>query len=445
MFEAQNPNSRLRRKGTRICTSDLTAIARLNVRLPHSPHCGHNKVDKLIPTLSEHGCSLPYFRSQNLRAFSHLRPYVHAILPTVLILISTGLAAGQTTGPAEEVPGANPVMRRIERARALAAVHQLQAAATELENVRASVNDVAVRNVTTLMLLGIYLEDGNYGRSQALLEEAFVNRAAKKDESIRTYYAVAGQTLNGIRTHLARYRSYGINPSDSNVPVEAGTDLERVRTLLERVIAQAKEISTEAGRSYDALALQEDVLGIRLSLAKNDEDRARWQTEYLLAREKMASTGAQVQALGRSSALNAVTAKIPNPFANQKAPEGSSPTNGTATTGTPGASASPTPILSSTTSGPEPQLVTTGSLSGRETKRVTPVYPSTAKTHNVTGTVRVFAIIDENGKVWITNSEGPTLLRQAAEEAARGWTFPPSTFAGKPARLAGYLDFDFKL
>ena len=376
-----------------------------------------------------------------MRAFSNLRTYVHAILPTVLILITTGFAAGQTTGASEEVPGVNPVMRRIERARALAAVHQLQAAATELENVRASVNDVALRNVTTLMLLGIYLEDGNYGRSQALLEEAFANRAAQKDESIRTYFAVAGQTLNGIRTHLARYRSYGINPSDSNVPAEAGADLERVRTLLERVIAQAKEIATEAGRSYDALALQEEVFAIRLSLAKNDEDRARWQTEYLLAREKMASSGSQVQALGRSSALNAVTAKIPNPFANQKAAE---ETNGTAGTGTPAATASPTPILASTT-GPEPQLVTTGSLSGRETKRVTPAYPSSARTHNVTGTVRVFAIIDENGKVWITNSEGPVLLRQAAEDAARGWIFPPSTFAGKPARLAGYLDFDFKL
>jgi hypothetical protein len=68
-----------------------------------------------------------------------------------------------------------------------------------------------------------------------------------------------------------------------------------------------------------------------------------------------------------------------------------------------------------------------------------------AKTRNVTGTVRVFAIVDENGKIWITNSEGPMMLRVAAEEAARNWVFPPSTFAGKPARLAGYLDFDFKL
>lgn len=384
---------------------------------------------------------------RNLRAFSQLRPYVHAILPTVLILITTGFAVGQTTGASEEVPAVNPAMRRIERARALAAVHQLQAAATELENVRASVNDVTLRNVTTLMLLGIYLEDGNYGRSQALLEEAFAGRAAQKDESIRTYFAAAGQTLNGIRAHLARYRSYGINPSDAELPPEASADLDRVRILLERVVAQAKEISTEAGRSYDALALQEDVLGIRLSLSRDDEDRARWQTEYLLAREKMASAGSQVQTLGRSSALNAITARIPNPFANQKTTaESPSPVIGTPGSGTPAATSTPTPILSSTASAAaEPQLVSTGSLSGRETKRVTPVYPATARSHNVTGTVRVFAIIDENGKIWITSSEGPTLLRQAAEEAARGWVFPPSTFAGKPARLAGYLDFDFKL
>jgi hypothetical protein len=354
-----------------------------------------------------------------LSSFSYFRPYIHVILPTVLILITAAFAVGQSTGSSEDASAVNPVFQRIERARALAAVHQLQTAATELENVRASVNDVTIRNVTTLMLLGIYLEEGNYGRSQALLEEAFQARATQKDESIRTYFAAAGQTIIGIRTHLARYRSYGINPGDSSLPVEANTDLERVRGLLERVIAQAKEIAKEEGRSYDALALQEDVLSTRLLLARNDEDRARWQTEYLMAREKMASSQTQVPTLGRSPALDAVTNRIPNPFATKPATPPASPD-------------SAAPMNASSTTGPEPQ-------------RVTPVYPNQAKSHNVSGTVRVFAIIDENGKIWVTNSEGPVLLRQAAEEAARGWTFPPSTFNSKPARLAGYIDFDFKL
>lgn len=373
-----------------------------------------------------------------MRSFYSYRPYVHGILPTILLLIASVSAVGQSTGSPEEA--ANSVLTRMERARALAAVHQLQAAATELENVRASVKDVALRNVATLMLLGIYLEDGNYGRSQLLLEETFQTRAVQKDESLRTYFAAAGQTVNGIRSHLVRYRSFGLNPGDTNLPVEATTDLERVRGLLERVIAQANEISKEPGRGYDSLALLEDVLSMRTSLARNDEDRARWQTEFLMAREKMAASQIQVASLGRSSALDGVTSRIPNPFAASKTD--ASATQSTTQSTTPAASLSPQPATTPTA---DPQLISTGSLSGRESKRVTPNYPPAAKTHNVTGTVRVFAIVDENGKVWVTNSEGPMLLRTAAEEAARAWTFPPSISGGKPVRLAGYLDFEFKL
>jgi TonB family protein len=366
-----------------------------------------------------------------LSSFFYFRPYIHVILPLVLLLITTVSAAGQSTSAHDEST-VNATFRRIERARSLAAAHQLQAAATELENIRASVTDVAVRNVTTLMLLGIYLEEGNYGRSQALLDETFQHRAAQKDESIRTYFAAAGQTINGIRSRLARYRTYGINPADANLPAEANTDLERVRGLLERVIAQATEISKEQGRSYDALALLEDVLGIRQSVARNDEDRAKWQTEYLTAREKMASSQIQVASLGRSPALDAVTNRIPNPFATRAAP-------------TPTPNADTAPVMTPTPNAPEPQLVSAGSLSGRETKRVMPTYPASARSRNLAGTVRVFAIVDENGKLWITNSEGPVLLRSAAEEAARAWVFPPSTLGGKPVRIAGYIDFEFKL
>jgi TonB family protein len=336
------------------------------------------------------------------------------------------------------------VLRRIERARALAAAHQLPQAATDLENVRVSVNDVALRNITNLMLIGIYLEEGNYVRSQALLEESFLARAVQKDESLRTYFAMAGQTINGIRTHLARYRSFGINLSDTGLPVEANTDLERVRGLLERVAAQAKEIGNEAGRSYDAVALQEDVVGIRLSLPRGDADREKWEKEYLSVREKLAGSQGQVNTIGRSTLLDAVNSRVPNPFATKPA------------VSTPGSDANKLAIQSqnsnpSPTSPPasaearEPQMISSGSLTGRENKRVTPVYPIIAKNAGVTGTVRVYAIVDENGKVWVTNSEGPTMLRKAAEDAAKDWTFPPTLVSGKPVRVAGYLDFDFKL
>jgi TonB family protein len=138
--------------------------------------------------------------------------------------------------------------------------------------------------------------------------------------------------------------------------------------------------------------------------------------------------------LGRSKALDAVTNRIPNPFATKPAEPQPTPE-----------AVAPVPTPTPTTTAAEPELVSAGSLSGRETKRVTPSYPQAAKSHNVTGTVRVFAIVDENGKIWVTNSEGPTMLRSAAEAAAKNWIFPPSTFNGRPVRIVGYLDFEFKL
>src|SRR6185369_12915202 len=125
----------------------------------------------------------------HLKSLSHSSLTTYAILPTFVILITAVFAVGQSTGSAEDASAPNPVLRRIDRARALAAAHQLQSAEAELENVRASVNDATLRNVATLMLLGIYLEDGTYGRAQSLLEEAFQARASQKDESIRTYFA----------------------------------------------------------------------------------------------------------------------------------------------------------------------------------------------------------------------------------------------------------------
>jgi hypothetical protein len=72
-----------------------------------------------------------------LRFFS-FRQYIHAFLPTVLVLITAVLALGQATGSSEDASTVNPVLRRIERARALAAAHQLQTAGVELENIRST-------------------------------------------------------------------------------------------------------------------------------------------------------------------------------------------------------------------------------------------------------------------------------------------------------------------
>ena len=393
-----------------------------------------------------------------MSSFRALFPNVLVILPTALLLAVTALAAvAQSPASQAETPDRDVVMSRIERARALAAAHQLDSAASELESARAAAKDVVERNISTLMLIGIYLEEGNYVRPVALLDEAFQQRATKKDESLRAYFAVTGQVINGVRMRLARYRSFGINVNSTYLPPEALKDIDQLRFLLERLISQANDATNENGRAYDAWALKEDVLGLRVSIARDSEDRDKWLSEHAAAREKLASRQVQIASLGRPPALEAVTAKIPNPFTGPK-PTGSAEPDGTnsnRTTVAPTAQQKPSPatqtasIATTSSTAPtqqsDPDTVTTGSLSGRETKRVRPRYPQAAKTSGIAGTVRVFLVLDESGKVTVKGSDGPLQLRAAAEEAARGWIFPPTLVDNKPVRLSGYIDFEFKL
>ena len=411
-----------------------------------------------------------------MSSLSLLYPSVCKTFPTILLLLTiSALAVAQSSAPQTDTVSPDPVMTRIERARALAAAHQLRSAASELEAVRAAVNDMSVRNITTLMLIGIYLEEGNYVRTTALLDEAFQQRAAQKDSSMRTYFSLAGQTINGVRTRLARYRSFGININDGNLPPEALQDIDQMRFLLERLAAQATDATNENGRAYDAWALKEDVVGLRATLARDLEDREKWQGEYAATREKLASRQIQIASIGRPPVLEAVTSKIPNPFTGPQpttSPESktptSIPTDGSASksTNTPANTTSsgpaPTPSPSPTSEASQPQttsnsattssqktpqkdedIISTGSLSGRERTRVMPIYPVTAKTAGIGGVIRVFVLIDKKGKVSIIRSEGHPMLKQAAEDAARKWTFPPTMVGDRVVRLAGFIDFEF--
>jgi len=203
-----------------------------------------------------------------------------------------------SVAPTHTAATAEVLQKRIERARALAGAHQLTAAATELESIRASVKDNVVRNNCSLMLMGIYLEDGNYARAESILEESFRERSAKNEGSIRTYFALAGQAVNGARAHLARYRSFGINVSSPGLPAEAVNDLDRLRALLERMSAQGKELIKENAKANDAFALLEDISGIRATIARDTNDRAKWDTEYAAARARLATLPTEIASIG---------------------------------------------------------------------------------------------------------------------------------------------------
>ena len=331
---------------------------------------------------------------------------------------------------------------RIERARALIAAHRLDTAASELESVRATAQDNAFRNISSIMLMNVYLEEGNYGRAEALLEENFKARAAQKDESLGSYFALAGQAVNGARTHLARYRTFGISTA-GNLPAEAVTDLNRLRSFLERMIAQAKEISSARG-AYDSLSLLEDVLGLRLSLATDAEDQTKWQSEYANAREALASSQTQIASLGgipplRPGKSTGNTSAAPSPYSTKRPSDA-----------TPEVKAPDKDHVSATTQPQsekpgEPDSGDAGSLNAFATRRVVPPYPPMAKQSGATGRVRVYVIVEGGKVIAVSRSEGPILLRQAAEDAARQWSFQSVSIEGRPTRLNGYIDFNFSL
>ena len=352
-------------------------------------------------------------------------------------------ATDSPKAPSDAFKAAEALHSRIERARALVAAHRLNIAAGELEAVRATAQDAALRNIASIMLMNVYLEDGNYGRAEALLEENFKNRSAQKDESLGTYFALAGQAVNGTRTHLARYRSFGISTTDTNLPAEATSDLNRLRSLLERMIVQAKEIS-EGRRAYDSLSLLEDVLGVRLSLSRDSEDQNKWESEYAGAREALASSQTQIASLGgipplRPGKMPVSNPASPSPYSTKRVSE--TPL-GVKAVDKDHVSAEP---QASAAKPDEPESGDVGSLNAFAIRKVVPRYPPLAKQNGTVGLVRVHVIVEGGKVIAVSHSEGPLLLRQAAEDAARQWSFQVVSIEGQPTRLSGYIDFNFSL
>lgn len=373
----------------------------------------------------------------------------------LMIATAPGICAQTTPTDAEAA------MRRVGRARALAASHNLAAATTELDAIINSTTDDAMRDVARLMLMNIYLEEANYVKADALLIETFQARSAQKESSIRSYFALAGQTINSARAHLDRYRSFGINVADAGLPPEAVNDLDRLRLLLERVVEQAKDIIGNDPKRSDAAALLEEVSGLRASLARNEQERQQWQRQIASARESLAATETRIASPGRTATPSTTVSGAPgNSAGNMSAARAPSTTTTAAPAPAgPVAESRPTPTPTppaqqsdahgntpAGTSAPDSQLTNVGSLVDKATQRVSPSYPSIARTARVTGIVTVYVEVDEQGGVAaVSRTDGPQLLKQAAVDAARKWKFKPTVVDGKPVRVRGYINFNFTL
>jgi TonB family protein len=371
----------------------------------------------------------------------------------------SGGVYAQQSPPSEQ--DATP--RRIERARALAAAHNLTAATFELDAILKSATDDAARDVARIMLMGIHLEQADYAKAQTLLDETFKGRIAHHEGSLRSYFALAGQSINGVRAHLERYRAFGIDITDKDLPPEAVNDLDHLRTMLEHVAGQAREMSNEDTRNTDAVALLEDVTSIRGTLARNREERQQWQRESAKARQKLASSDIRIAStrgiqgglspagMAAMSAVNGAgggAASSAQSSSTERADTSSAP----ASADTPSSSNKGLDEQSREGSGKarsgdakqDSQLMDVGPLLDKATKRVSPSYPHVARSQRVTGVVKVVLVIDETGTVAsIKHTSGPPLLQPAAAEAARRWKFQPTMVNGQPVRVTGYINFNF--
>jgi protein TonB len=98
--------------------------------------------------------------------------------------------------------------------------------------------------------------------------------------------------------------------------------------------------------------------------------------------------------------------------------------------------------------GPRPILkpISGGVLNGTAINLPQPVYPEAAKRMRTGGTVSVEVVLDESGKVVSAVAvSGPSLLREAAIQAALKARFSPTKLSGQPVKVSGVINYKFAL
>jgi len=79
-------------------------------------------------------------------------------------------------------------------------------------------------------------------------------------------------------------------------------------------------------------------------------------------------------------------------------------------------------------------------------RQVTPAYPVLARQARISGVVQVEATVGRDGKVLKAAAlNGPPLLRQAAVDAVRQWTYQPTTLNGQPVEVVTQVNVTFNL
>ncbi len=219
---------------------------------------------------------------------------ISAFFSLIFIFALSVFVQAQTSGD---------VMRgRVSKAKAFIAVRNYNAAIYELENIRRETGDPTVNGVINILLMNSYLEQSDYRRAQEFLKELSSPQKLKNSTASANYFAVAGQVVKGARSQLERYEALGLSVSDRNLPLEAATDIEKMRETLEMVIGQSKVLGADKTQTSNAMALLEEATNARSGLARDNFDVTRWKNETADARETLANA--------RSVVVNAVNEPV---------------------------------------------------------------------------------------------------------------------------------------
>jgi periplasmic protein TonB len=108
------------------------------------------------------------------------------------------------------------------------------------------------------------------------------------------------------------------------------------------------------------------------------------------------------------------------------------------------------PNIVSNTDAPRPVLqtlnISQGVSQGLLMKKVQPVYPRTALTMRVEGTVQLMATISKSGDIsGVKVLSGPSQLSSAAAEAVKQWKYKPYLLNGEPVDIQTQVTVVFKL
>jgi periplasmic protein TonB len=418
----------------------------------------------------------------------------------------------QVTAPTTipPAPTSGDIMReRISKAKAFIVVRNYSAAIYELENIRRESNDTALKGVVNVLLMNSYLEQGDYQRAQAFLNEFYRIQKTSAPNASAFYTAVASQIVKTARSRVERYKALGLSVSDRTLPLEATNDLEKMRETLELVITQSKDIGKDKAKTHDAMALLEEASSSRSMLARDDYDARRWSEEVADTRDEMANPGRFVRdaTTGTTDTPNgeivATSTKpaekpllTPQQVANNtaitrdreaKLAENKPSDQTVAANDKPVYVPMPQPTVAKNEpksdndeqeepkapadepkkpeiKKEEPKPVTEipkaepaapadnspldvgSSLVAYATNKPSPVYPSAAKSVRATGVVKVEVTVSETGDVaQVQKTSGPSLLQSAAKDAIKKWKFKPFVRDGQPVKAVGFVNFNFAL